>query len=238
MPIIPDIVRFPDAGALAVGAAERIAAFIRHHSGATVSVGMAGGSTPAATYEVLTELDVPWERVYAWVGDERFVPADHPDNNGTMIAKSLVADTAATFFPVPWRADATPDEAAAEYERTLVGFMDHDADGPRPDLLLAGIGDDGHTLSLFPGTDGLEVHDRWFVANHVPQKDTWRLTTTYPLAWRARQIYVLVAGDGKAEALAQIMEPRGGVPLPARRLMEHGTVTWLVDDAAAALLSG
>ena len=237
MTLNPDIVVFDDPAALASGAADRIASFIKHHASDTVTVGMAGGSTPAATYGQLRHLDIPWDRVYAWVGDERFVPPEHPDNNGTMARRSLLDDTAATFFGVPWWEGATPAELAAVYERSLLEIMDHDEGGPLPDLLLAGIGDDGHTLSLFPGTSALDNHDRWFVENEVPQHDTWRLTTTFGLARRARQTYVLVAGAGKAQVLAEIMDPTSNLELPARRLMEHDAeVTWLIDRAAASLL--
>lgn len=233
----PDIKVFDDADALANAAADLIASFIRHHATDNVTVGMAGGSTPAATYAVLRGLEVPWDHVYAWVGDERFVPPDHQDNNGTMIRRALLDDTAATFFPVPWREGATPAELATSYERSLIEIMDHDNGGPRPDLLLVGIGDDGHTLSLFPGTAALDVEDRWFVENEVPQNDTWRLTSTYALARRARQTYVLVSGKGKADAFARIMTPTSAIALPARRLMEHGAnVTWLIDaDARSGL---
>ena len=230
----PDIVLYQDAASLAQGAANRIAGFIRANAGGIVTVGMAGGSTPAATYAALLTMDVPWDRVYAWVGDERFVPPDDRNNNGTMIRSSLLDHTDATFFPVPWVEGASAHDQARGYEATLIEIMDGDDDGPIPDLLLAGIGDDGHTLSLFPGTEALDVTDRWFTANWVEQKDTWRLTTTYPLAWRARQVYVLVAGPSKAAALAEILHPTGD-PLPANRLMgPDANITWLIDAAAAS----
>ena len=230
----PDVVVFDSAEALAEGAAERIAGFIRARSGDIVTVALAGGSTPSATYRALRTKDVPWDRVHAWVGDERFVPLDHPENNCLMVQNELLMGTNATFFPVPITND--PHESAADYESTLVDILDHDADGPIPDLMLVGIGDDGHTLSLFPDTGALDETDRWFTANWVPQKNTWRLTATYPLAWRARQIYVLVSGKGKAAALSQIFTP-GPDPLPAARLMEQGTkVTWLIDADAGSLL--
>ena len=232
-----NIVMFETAAELAAGAADRIAASIRSRAGGVVTLGMAGGSTPSATYAELVERDVPWNLVYAWIGDERFVPPEDPDNNGSMVQRTILGETEATLFAVPWWDGATPEELAAEYERTLVEVMDNDGDGPIPDIILAGIGDDGHTLSLFPGTDALTVTDRWFVANEVPQKDTWRLTATYPLVGRAREVYVLVSGAGKAEALREIMSPVDYTPLPARRLMDHNdNVTWLVDRAAAAHL--
>ena len=237
MELTPDIVIYEDAEGLASGAADRIAGFIRRNASGPVTVGMAGGSTPAATYAQLGHLDVPWERVYAWVGDERFVPTDHPENNGAMIRSTLLDRTDATFFAVPWREEATPADAAQIYERTLLEIMNHDADGPLPDLLLAGIGDDGHTLSLFPGTTAVDNEERWFVENEVPQQNTWRLTTTFALARRATQTFVLVSGEAKAETLAEIMMPTSTTTLPARRLMDHDAkVTWLVDKPAAALL--
>jgi 6-phosphogluconolactonase len=231
-----DLIVHEDAEALARNAAGLIAQFIRANAGGVVTIGFAGGSTPAATYAALVHEDVPWDRVYGWVGDERFVPPDHPDNNGTMIRTSLLDSTKATFFPVPWDDDATPTEIATAYELTLTEVMSHDEHGPIPDLLLAGIGDDGHTLSLFPGSPALNVANRWFTENWVEKTESWRLTTTYPLAWRARQVYVLVSGTGKAHALAAIGR---GEDLPATRLMEHNeNVTWLVDVAAAAEIGG
>lgn len=229
----------PDAAHLADAAARLVAGRIREWSGDVVTIAMAGGSTPQAMYRRLQDLDVPWDRVHAWIGDERSVPPTHPDNNGAMVRRELLDGVGAAFSAVPWRADATPDELAAEYERTLLGILDADEDGPRPDLVLAGIGDDGHTLSLFPGTAAIDVTDRWYVANHVPQKDTWRLTATYPLVHRSRLIVVLVAGAGKAAALAEILEPTHEARLPAARLMDgEAEVLWLVDAPAAAGLTG
>ncbi len=227
----------PDPESLATFAASLVAAKIREWAGDTVTLAMAGGSTPKAMYHVLETLDVPWDKVHAWVGDERFVGQDHPDNNGAMARHELLDAVGAPVSLVPWREGADPHELAAEYEHTLVGILDHDESGPRPDLILAGIGDDGHTLSLFPGTEALDITDRWYVANWVEQKQTWRLTATFPLAHRARLIMVLVAGVGKAEALAEILEPTADERLPAARLMDgEAEVVWLVDHQAASLL--
>ena len=229
---------FADPEQLAVGAARRIAELIRSAAGDTVSIAMAGGSTPAATYAALDNEDVPWNRVYAWVGDERFVPPDHPDNNGEMIRASVLAGKDATFAAVPWRDAWSAADAAAAYERTLLGMLDHDDSGPRPDIMLLGMGGDGHTLSLFPGTSALDIEDRWFAENWVAQLETWRLTATYPLAWRSRNIIFLVSGESKAEALARALEPAGDHDrVPAGRIMDgDADVTWFVDAAAASRL--
>lgn len=235
-----DVVVFADADALAEAAAERIGGFIRERAAArdTVTAAMAGGSTPAGAYRLLREMDLPWERVCAWVGDERFVPPGHPDNNGAMIGRLLLDHTDARFLRVPWREGRTAEQTAAEYQKTLLEALAHDDDGPRPDLVLAGMGDDGHTLSLFPGAPALDITDRWYAADRVDSLGAWRLTATYPLVHRAGQIYVLASGEGKAPALARVLEPGGGPPLPARRLMEgKAPVTWLVDEAAASRLA-
>ena len=227
--------------ALASAAAARITAFIREQvakasEGRYVTVAMAGGSTPAATYRELSALDIPWERVCAWVGDERYVAPDDSANNGTMIGQALINRTSARFLQVPWAKDRSAHGAAEIYESELLASMTIDPDGlPRPDLILAGMGDDGHTLSLFPGSEALRVTDRWYVATEVAaQTSSWRLTATYPLVYRAKQIYVLVSGRSKSSALAEVLRPGSGNRLPAARLMEgEAPVTWLVDEAAA-----
>ena len=235
---------FEDGDALAAAAADMIASFIRREvtksraaDGRLVPVAMAGGSTPVATYRQLATMDIPWAGVCGWVGDERYVPPDHEDSNGAMIGRMLLDRTEARFLRVPWAADRSAPEAAALYEAELLASMGTDAGGPRPGLILAGMGGDGHTLSLFPGSDALDVTDRWYVATEVADAQPWRLTATYPLAHRAAAVYVLVSGESKAPALAEVLRPTGDRPLPARRLMEGAApVSWLVDrDAAGGL---
>ena len=239
-----ELVVFADAAELASGAADRIAGFIRDHATNPpdtdiVTVAMAGGSTPAATYRRLSTIDLPWARMCAWVGDERYVPPDHPDNNGAMIGRLLLDGVDARFLRVPWEEGRSAAWAAAAYERDLLGAMARDSYGPRPDLVLVGMGDDGHTLSLFPGSPALGITDRWYAAARVEAKQPWRLTATYPLVHRAKQIFVLVSGEAKAPALAGVLAPSDDPPLPARRLMDgDAPVTWLVDEAAASGLAG
>ena len=239
-----DVRVFEDGAALAAGAAAMIASLIRREvtkaraaGGRLVSVAMAGGSTPVATYRRLATMDIPWSGVCAWVGDERYVPPDHEDSNGAMIGRMLMDRAGARFLRVRWAADRSAPEAAALYEADLLASMGGDSRGPRPDLILAGMGGDGHTLSLFPGSDALDVTDRWYVATEVAAAQPWRLTATYPLAHRAAAVYVLVSGESKAAVLAEVLQPTGDRPLPARRLMEGAApVSWLVDrDAAAGL---
>lgn len=237
-----DVVIFADAAELARGAADRIAGFIRQHANNSpgsrrVTVAMAGGSTPIGAYRLLAGMGLPWDRVCAWVGDERYVPPGHPDSNGSMMERELLDGTAARFLRIPWKEGRSATRAAALYEERLLEEMGHDSGGPRPDLVLVGMGGDGHTLSLFPGSAALDVTDRWYVADEVDAAHAWRLTATYPLVHRARHIYALVSGSSKAEVLAEVLHPTGSVPLPARLLMAgDAPVTWLVDEAAASLL--
>ena len=203
------------------------------------TVALAGGSTPKATYEILArdyagELD--WSKVHVFFGDERTVLPDHEDSNYLMAQRTLLS-----HVPVGsvhrMRGELPPAEAAAAYEQELQEFFGPDS-VPAFDLILLGIGEDGHTASLFPETSALDVTDRWVVANPVLKLETTRLTLTIPVINAAKAVTFLVAGEGKAEALKQILEgdadPRA---YPAKFIRpECGDLTWMVDRAAAGLL--
>ncbi|MGQ0848768.1 MAG: 6-phosphogluconolactonase [Actinomycetota bacterium] len=222
---------FDDGPALAAGAAARIAGWLGDTDPGRVSLGLAGGSTPAAAYLRLRETPTEWGRIDIWLSDERWVPLDHPDSNGRMAAETLCDLVPARFHRprfAPW---LEPRDAAAHYEATLRSIH---PDGHEPDLILLGMGDDGHTASLFPGSDALHVERRWFVDNWVEHLDTWRLTATFPLLHRARRLVFLVAGAAKATTLARVF---AGEPLPATLAASGGgNVEWLVDRDAASLL--
>ncbi len=195
-----------------------------------VTLGLAGGGTPRTTYLRLRDEAVPWEDVDAWLGDERWVPPDHADSNLRMAREALLDHVPATVHPVRYEL-GDPQAAAADYTATLERIMP-DA---RPDLVLLGIGDDGHTASLFPGSDALDEPERGYVATWVAAKDAWRLTATLPLLAAARKVMFLVTGSGKAPAIAAIL--RDAEPLPARRVAEAADdVTWFLDAAAASHL--
>jgi 6-phosphogluconolactonase len=203
------------------------------------AVALAGGSTPKATYEVLArdyanELD--WSRVHVFFGDERTVPPDHEDSNYRMAYETLLS-----HVPVGsvhrMRGELPPDEAAAAYEEELRAFFGQ-VDIPRLDLILCGLGEDGHTLSLFPETAALDVNDRWVVANPVLKLGTTRLTLTIPVLNVSRAVTFVVAKESKAEALKEVLEgdadPRA---YPAKLVRpESRDLTWMVDRAAARLL--
>lgn len=203
------------------------------------AVALAGGSTPKATYKVLArdytgELD--WSKVHAFFGDERTVPPDHDDSNYRMAQEALLSRV-----PVGsvhrMRGELPPEEAAAAYEQELRDFFGASDDPPRFDLILLGIGEDGHIASLFPETFALEVHDRWVVANPVLKLGTTRLTLTVPVINSARAVSFLVAGEGKAEALKVILEGDADPhEYPAKLARPAGGPAWMVDREAARLL--
>ena len=214
---------------LAAAAADVVAAYI-DDAGRPVTVGLAGGGTPGATYEQLAGRDVEWSQVTMWLGDERWVPHDHAESN-TRMARAALVDKVCGRLLAPDTAFGEPDAAAIAYSKKLnAAFWEH-----RPDLVLLGIGDDGHTASLFPDTDALEVEERCYLANWVESKEAWRLTASMPLLWSARELVFLVEGEAKAGVLAQIIDD--GYPYPAQRVATGAnSVRWLIDTAAGSKL--
>lgn len=194
------------------------------------TLGLAGGSTPEATYRSLRGHPAAWSNVDAWLSDERWVPPDHERSNGRMAAEALLDHVEARFLRPPWSEQIDAASAADEYESAVRTI--HPTG--EPDLILLGMGEDGHTASLFPGTAALEEERRWIVANEVPALGETRITATYPLLWSARLLIVLVVGAGKAQAVADSLAQR----TPAGRLGEgDARVEWHVDTEAAALVS-
>lgn len=219
---------FPTGADLALAAATYIAEAIAA-ADRKFSLGLAGGSTPAATYRQLAKADVPWDRVVMWLGDERWVPHDHEESN-TRMARSTLVDRVLATFLAPDTAFGDPNDAAIHYSEILGGAF-HEG---RPDIVLLGMGDDGHTASLFPGTDAL-LAEGVFLANWVEQKQTWRLTASLPLLWSAREIIFLVQGESKAGVLAEIIDEDRAYP--AQQVAAGSdNVRWMVDAAAASRL--
>jgi 6-phosphogluconolactonase len=203
------------------------------------AVALAGGSTPKATYEILARDYsglIDWSNVHFFFGDERSVPPDHEDSNYGMAREALLDHVPAGSVH-RMQGELPPDEAAEAYEQELRDFFGSE-ELPRFDLILLGIGDDGHTASLFPETSALEVHDRWVVANPVLKLETTRITLTVPVINAARAVYFLVAGEGKARALAEILEgdpdPR---EYPASLIQPQDGPRWRLDRPAASKLT-
>ena len=206
------------------------------------SVALAGGSTPRRTYQLLATDEyrnrIPWSQVHIFFGDERSVPATHADSNYRMAEEAMIS-----LLPIPapnvhrmiGRGDAAAN--ASLYESEMQTFFDG-ATWPRFDLVLLGMGDDGHTASLFPGTEALNEARAWAVANWVEKLQTFRITLTAPAINHAANIVFLVAGAGKAERLPEVLRgPHNPLQLPAQLIQPvDGSLVWLVDKAAAARL--
>jgi len=234
-----------DSGEVAREAADAVAHAMRGAAAERRSFALvlAGGGTPRRTYERLaTYPEIDWSRVEFFWGDERPVPPDHPDSNFGM-ARAALLDPLGIDPQRIHRIAGERDAAAAarDYEVDIARVLGARPVDPPPrlDLILLGMGDDGHTASLFPYTRALSEAQRWVVANDVPQLSTRRITITFPVIERAPSVLVLVAGEAKARALAEVLEgPPDPERLPSQRLLAHEGTTWLVDAAAASLLRG
>jgi 6-phosphogluconolactonase len=209
----------------------------------TFTISLSGGDTPGRTYALLgSDLagSVPWRAIHVFWGDERCIPLDRPDNHFTLATRLMLSRV-----PIPpgnvhrARGEAAdPAAAAAEYEDALRSFFAPPAgELPRFDLILLGMGEDGHVASLFPGSAGFLERDRWVVDHYVIKRGerVRRLTLTMPVLTAAREVMVLVSGDLKADMLAAVL--RGEADVPACDLNTHAQVVrWMVDrDAASAL---
>jgi 6-phosphogluconolactonase len=238
-----------DATAIARRSAEE---FVKAAGAAVASrgvfnVALAGGSTPKALYALLADdpgfrARVPWDQLRVFFGDERHVPPDHKDSNYNMAREAM-------FSKAPLKPEqimrikgeeADTEKAALEYEQTLRAYFQlKEGELPRFDLVLLGMGDEGHTLSLFPGTKGLQPGNRLVVRNWVGKLYTERITLTAPVVNQARQVIFAVTKADKALALKAVLEgPYEPEQLPSQLMQpESGTVLWLVDPPAGSMLS-
>lgn len=205
------------------------------------TLALAGGSTPRRVYELLadegTSVYVDWQKVHIFFGDERMVPPDHPDSNYRMANEALLSRV-----PVPpenvHRIEGLGDAAAnaSAYESEMRGLFGDDAEWPRLDLVMLGMGEDGHTASLFPHTAALDERRAWVAANWVEKLGAWRVTLTAPAINAARHVLFLAGGAGKAERLREVLKgERDPSRLPSQLIRPRdGTLEWYVDRAAAA----
>jgi 6-phosphogluconolactonase len=201
-------------------------------------VAMSGGNAPRTVYPLLLEPErrdaIDWGAVEFWWGDERSVPPDHPESNFGVAYGEFISQLPGVRADAVHRmpAEATDlDAAASAYEADMREAFEIPEDGvPTFDFMWLGMGPDGHLASLFPGSVGLGVTDRWVIANWAPAMETWRMTLTFPVINAARAIVFGVYGANKVAALRDIRE--GGSDLPAARVAGDA-VTWYIDAAAA-----
>ncbi len=202
-------------------------------------VALSGGSTPKAIFERLSsspyEQMIEWNKVHLFWSDERAVPPDHPDSNYHMAMQAGLSK-----MPIPqeqvhrMRAEEKIEENALDYEQQIVAALK----GRPFDLVMLGMGEDGHTASLFPNTEGLSVENRLVIANYIPAKNSWRMTFSFPCINSAMNIAIYVLGASKKEILAEVLlSSNSNDRYPVQRV---GTVSrhalWIADEAAAAEL--
>jgi len=235
----------PDVEALSRAAAAGLADVIDATvaGGASCSLALAGGTTPRALYRLLATAyreRIPWGRVYLFWGDERYVPPEDPRSNYRLVRETLldhVPIPAENVHPMPTQFP-DPNGAARAYAETMRAYFP--GPWPRFDLVLLGLGADGHIASLFPGSAALDERDRWVTAARAPAEPSQRLTLTLPALNHAARVWFLVAGTEKARALrrALVDAPRPHhCPAVGVRPVD-GAAVWWVDDAAAALVAG
>lgn len=205
------------------------------------TVALSGGSTPKALYSLLaTKPGIPWDRIYFFWGDERHVPPNHPESNYRMANQALLSKVPARAENI-FRIHSEEKDASAaalQYEQTLKDFF-HLSPGafPRFDLIFLGVGPDGHTASLFPGTSALNENRRLVVANWVPKFNTDRITFTFPLLNAAACVIFLLSGADKAATLQEVLENKSA-NLPSQKVCPvNGKLIWMVDEPAARTLS-
>lgn len=237
---IPEIKVLPDAAALAAEAAERFITLARESTEqrGRFSVALSGGHTPETMFQLLAQepyrSQVAWEKVEIFFSDERCVPPDSQESNFRMANEALLKKV-----PIPgdnvyrMRGEIDPNEAATEYGQVLKEkFADRGLD-----LIFLGMGPDGHTASLFPGTEALREAKHRCVANYVPKFNAWRITMTAPFINRAQTVMFLVTGADKAERVKDVLEgPPDPERLPSQLIRpDPGTLVWLLDVAAAGM---
>ena len=234
----PKLIVEADAEALAQAAAERVMARIAANP-ARIAICLTGGSSPKKLYQLLGSDrwrgKIPWDRVHWFIGDERFVPDSDPLNN-MAVARATFLDgnaPAGHIHPIPTKAD-NPDRSAEAYARELQAFHGSESlDRARPlfDLVLMGVGPDGHTASLFPGFPAIEETERWVVG--VPKANVApfvpRVSLTLPALASCREMLFEIAGHDKQAILTRLLN---GETLPALRARSNGETVWLVDRAA------
>ena len=249
----PSVDVVPDAAALAHAAAESFVAAaaraIADHERFVVA--LSGGSTPQRLYELLAREPfasrVSWPRVHLVWGDERCVPPTAPDSNFRMARVALldhVSPPAENIHRIHGEDD--PARAAASYEAVLRELLQTPSGSPslesgrRIDLALLGLGDNGHTASIFPGSAAVDERVRWVMADYVPAVSMWRITLTAPVLNAAAEILFLVSGGTKASVVERVLEgPHQPHELPAQLIAPaKGRMQWVLDRAAAAELGG
>jgi 6-phosphogluconolactonase len=202
------------------------------------SLVLSGGGTPAPIYTALSERssELEWEHTFLFWGDERCVPSNHPDSNYKLVQDTLINQISIpseNIFRI--KGEKAPSIASLSYAKEIEMFFS--GKEKRFDLILLGLGADGHIASLFPNTDALNEKKVWVVKNQHPGSKNWRITLTYPTINSARNIMFLVSGSDKASIVSEVILNTSNPPLyPAKKIVADGTLTWHLDEQAAKLI--
>lgn len=228
----------PDAASLYQVAANRLLELADHALAeyGDFHLALAGGSTPRGLYGLLARHPerIDWSKIHLYFGDERCVPADHAESNYRMVRESLLDHLPVRPHVHRLAGELPPARAASEYSAILEKHLP--ARGL--DLVLLGLGDDGHVASLFPDSAALLEQEKPVVANYVAKFDSWRLTLTYPALNQARHILLLVSGTGKAGIIRQVLQNESGSQAyPVQALQPRQPLEWFLDAEAASLLA-
>ncbi|HKM85853.1 MAG TPA: 6-phosphogluconolactonase [Terriglobales bacterium] len=245
MPSTRSIEVLANAGDLFHAAAEEFVRVGRSAIGAQgrFTVALAGGSTPKALYSLLAAnyASFAWNRVFLFFGDERHVPPTDPQSNYRMVNESLLTKITIPAENVFRVTAENPDAAAAalEYEERIRRFFELKCgEFPRFDLILLGMGPDGHTASLFPDSPALDEQSRLVVSNWVAKFKTDRITFTFPVLNHANEVMFMTSGADKADMLHQVLEGKNTPPFPSQRVQpSDGKLLWMIDEPAAAKLA-
>ncbi len=206
------------------------------------NIALSGGNTPGGVFSLLASSPyrdrVDWNKLHVFWGDERMVPPEHNDSNFKMARETLLDHVAIPDDNVHRiRGEIAPEQAAENYAALL---NNHFKTGlPRFDIILLGLGEDGHTASLFPGTDVVEERERYVVAVFVPKLDSWRVTLALPVLSAAREIYFLVSGRSKSDIIQRIMSMKEpSKEFPATMVdPDNGELHWMLDSEAMVLVN-
>jgi 6-phosphogluconolactonase len=201
------------------------------------TVALSGGNTPKQFYKLLAASpfaeNIPWKKVFLFWSDERFVPHDHPDSNFRMIKEILLDKLHVplkNIFPIKGIGD--PEKRAEEYEHALKIFFE--TSKPVFDMVILGIGTDGHTASIFPGSEIMQEKKRLIKETWVEEKQSWRISFTLPLINHADAVMVLVSGEEKKQIIKKILRKKRKIVFPAEMIKpQTGIVYWMMDEAAA-----
>ena len=235
---------YPNKKKLATEAAERVINVIGQatRERGLCNIALAGGKTPREVYSMLatdTYRDqVTWSNLHLFWGDERMVPPEHQDSNFRIVKETLLDHVMIPDENVHRiRGEIAPEKAATEYAELLHNHFKEEV--PRFDLILLGIGEDGHIASLFPGTDAVEECKRYAVAVFVSRLNTWRVTLTFPVINAAREVFLLVSGRSKADIVRRMIS----IKQPAKEcpasivIPENGILHWMLDSEAMVLIN-